>query len=216
MLLICLIFFIGLIIAWILVGEWNVLHQQWLVPLNGTIWYGKLTDSNKQWLWNNYAKYTGYDDINVWFDKWGNKNCQIINNIKLLFNNKIIIILSSCFIGTFIIPIVFRFFKFIEIDAIPFIATLVITMIWLILSGMINQKIGAWLWIIRIFVCLILIFVCFITLNAIINSIMMRLKIGENITNDYLISTKDVDTSTKEIDSMINQTKQSDITEIEK
>lgn len=45
---------------------------------------------------------------------------------------------------------------------------------------------------------------------------MMRLKIGENITNDYLISTKDVDTSTKEIDSMINQTKQSDITEIEK
>lgn len=197
-----------------LVGEWNLLHDQWLVPVNGVLWHGKLTDGNKDWVWNTYRKYIDADNKNDWFADWGNKNCQIINHLQLLFNKNLLIPTVSCVGLSIIIPIVCRWFKFIEIDVIPFTLTIAIGMFWLIFSGAINQKIGVWLWVIRVFLTIILIFGVFVITNLTINKIMLKMKIGGDVAIEYAQNSKDINDSSEEIKKMVKQS--DEITTVEK
>ena len=55
--LITLIVFLLFLLIWLLIGEIDLLNVQYIVPINGVIWKGKVTEVNCNWIIENFSQY---------------------------------------------------------------------------------------------------------------------------------------------------------------
>lgn len=171
-----------LIITWVLVGEFNVLHQQWLIAYRGTLWSGKITDRNLDWLNDKFGKYMNNLISNSQIGDSG----KIISN-TLIFNPLILIPLFSCLFLAIIVPVIFKATYTMNIDVLPYSVSAIFSMLILIFSGLIPhwKNASIWLWIIRFVILLCCVISSFLTINKIINKFLINTNYANAIVNEF-------------------------------
>ncbi|MDR3257178.1 MAG: hypothetical protein LBT17_00075 [Mycoplasmataceae bacterium] len=179
--LFCALIAIGLIVTLVLVGDVNLLRQQWLIPNGGKLWGGVLTEANCEWVFSVYK-----DAINHWAGPFGDSQAfynyvashpsdfpdmgVTINAYMTMFDPLILIPTLGTLALSIIIPLIFKIFKLMEIDVLVFSITTAIVFNGLIFTGLIPTTIGSiWIWIIRIVIVIALAAIGFFSLNALIN-----------------------------------------------
>lgn len=169
--LILLVFFILFLVLWILIGEIDVLDVDYIVPKNGILWHGTITNLNKQWIYDHYHQYgITMSDIEALIGK----TQTIINPGNLIFNPLLLAYLLPLVLLCIIVPILLRLIRFSNYDVIPFSTALGISCFIFIISDLIGywDKQNMWLYLIRIFIMIISFAIIFMISNAIVGSIM--------------------------------------------
>lgn len=177
------ILLIAMIVIWALLGEFNVLHQQWLIAKNGVLWKGKITDNNKDWLFKIFGRYMNDpNDIN---NNVGSYK-KIISN-QLIIKPLIFIPLVSCVALAIAIPFLFKPFHIMNIDVLPYSVTICFSFFVLIVSGLIPhwKNSDILLWVIRLLVLLSCMFICFILVNKLTNKFLIKTNYANAVVNEF-------------------------------
>jgi hypothetical protein len=109
---------------------------------------------------------------------------------------------------SFIILIIFKLFKWMNVDTLSFSGTTSIVLIIFMFSGLIPHNISnSWIWIIRIFILILSVGVIFLLVNSIINQIIARTSIAEQAIRDYSDIARDSNLTKKGLTDLTNEYK---------
>lgn len=176
-----LVLLIAMIIVWILVGEFNTLHLQWLIAHNGTLWSGKV-DGKQEWLQNTFGKWINNDQQIPSSGYW-----TLTNPKSLIFNPLILIPLLSCLLLSIVVPLFFKIFHIMNIDVLSYSITSTFSLFILIITGLIPHWNNGdiWLWIIRIIILLICVASIFLITNRVVNKFLSNSAYANAIVNEF-------------------------------
>ncbi|MDR3163489.1 MAG: hypothetical protein LBT77_00195 [Mycoplasmataceae bacterium] len=173
-----LLFLLLLFIAvWVLLGEFDVLNLNWLVPHNGILWRGKLTSEAlaiKLFDRYHYLPEFGYNNAQAFWQAQQNQNIQIINTLSLIFNPWLIVPIVSLVIMAVVLPLLLKLCKWAELDVIPFALSLAMGFSVLIISAAIPKWNDVDVWIIRIAILLSTLLISFVLTNFLLNSFWLK------------------------------------------
>ncbi|MDR1235068.1 MAG: hypothetical protein LBJ97_03250 [Mycoplasmataceae bacterium] len=219
-LLFCSLLLVGFLIIWLLIGEINLLHQQWLIPYKGVMWSGKINDTNYLSIFNTYSQDITYWDSSITnadlFKSYAQDTTKFPNGISILssslkFNALILIPLLVTFVISIIIPLITRKLKWMEIDILIFTIPFSLAAITFIFSGLIPQTFGAgWCWLVKCLILLVSLIIFFLLTNYFINGWIGRSGLAEQAINDITADERDRNQSRKTLRDLTNTAKKQD------
>ncbi len=168
-----LIFFVGFLVIWILLGDLNMLHLEYVIPRNGVLWRGVITSENKLNLLVHYSKYgLTLNEI----EKNIGKNILIRNKLGNIFNPIILIYIFSGLFLSILLPIIFKKINIINYDTIPFTFSVSFSFSIYIFSGLIGywDKDMSWLYLLRLLILMISAFISFFLMNKLVTIIFLK------------------------------------------
>ena len=130
--LLVLFAFVLFLLIWLLIGDINLLQQSYIVPVDGVVWKGTLTESNIQTITQQYYVYANYPtaaDFETFLRTnehkgiigWLNQSLQIRNATNHLFFDPIILAwMFGALAATILLPIILRLTKQVNWDVLPF------------------------------------------------------------------------------------------------
>ena len=218
--LITLAVFLLFLVIWLLIGEIDLLDVDYIVPVNGIIWKGKVTNVNCDWLIQHFSKYL--DDPTELRTKIG-KTIAIISHTTL-FNSMLLMWLGLGIIFSVVIVILLRIIKFVNYDVLLFSIAIAIGCSVFIFSHLItnwesNDGSGVWRNILRIFIMAISTVISFIIINNITSKILILSKSSNQIVNEMRSNKRADDLINKQsshlFDDYLKQKKEKDITYVD-
>ena len=190
--LLVLLAFVVFLLIWLLIGDINLLQQNYIVAIDAPVWKGTITDSNIVSLSERYYSFAGYanaSDFLTILQKHINEYSQITNKSGHLIFDPIILAWMFGGVGlTVLLPIVLRLCKKVNWDVLPFSMAMTFSGFIFIISGLIPQTVFqnssvVWLWIIRLVILLATYAVFFFSINAIVVSAMAHSKYASQYIN---------------------------------
>ncbi|MDR1991773.1 MAG: hypothetical protein LBP70_03545 [Mycoplasmataceae bacterium] len=202
--LFCLTVLITFLLIWLLLGDINILNQQWLIPYKGVMWSGKITENNYQSIFEIYQHDIQYWGLHPIGDapQWDIKDAHdfllyseddyfqsgmtiLSSNLKLTWQISLIIgVVLLAFIS---LPLFFKIFGWMNIDVLTFVITIALGCIAFIYSGLIPHTFGtSWIWIIRVVIMLAAAAITFLLVNKFINFLMLKSGIGDQSINELV------------------------------
>ncbi|MCF0227550.1 MAG: hypothetical protein HUJ52_01885 [Malacoplasma sp.] len=190
--LLVLFAFILFLLIWLLIGDINLLKQDYIIPIDGVVWKGIITNDNIGYLSTRYLQYSGYAssaDFQSALSAFVDKNAQIQNVSGNLFFNPITLAWLFGGLGlTILLPIILRLCKQTNWDVLPFTIAMSLAGFIFIISGLIPQTIFKdgkiiWLWVIRIIIMFATFAVFFFSINAIVGVVIAHSKYGAQYIN---------------------------------
>lgn len=233
-LLFCAIILIGYILIWLLLADANLLHLQWLIPYHGQEWSGKINSNNASSVFNAYKSEIIYwaahptksdippiiinnvDDFVNYVNQYFAGGIEILS-IAAKFNALILIPIILLLAVAIIIPLILKFFKWMQIDVIIFSVSISLSAIVFIMSGLIPHTFGiSWIWLIRIIITMITLTVIFLGTNRMINYFLGNSVAAEQAIVDITTSERDRNASRKTLNELKDQYRKEDnLTHIE-
>ena len=198
--LLVLFAFVLFLLIWLLIGDINLLQQSYIVPVDGVVWKGTLTESNIQTITQQYYVYANYPtaaDFETFLRTnehkgiigWLNQSLQIRNATNHLFFDPIILAwMFGALAATILLPIILRLTKQVNWDVLPFTLAMSFAGFIFIITGLIPQTVFKdgnviWLWVIRIVIMFAVFAIFFFSINAIVVSVMARSKYASQYIN---------------------------------
>ena len=190
--LLVLFAFVVFLIIWLLIGDMNLLQQNYLIAVDAPVWKGTITNDNVVSLSERYYAIAGYSsasDFLPWLQQHIGEYCQILNKSgSYIFDP---IILAWMFGGvalTVLLPIVLRLCKQVNWDVLPFSMAMTFSGFIFIISGLIPQTSFqdgnvVWLWVIRVVILIVTYAIFFFSINAIVVSAMAHSKYASQYIN---------------------------------
>lgn len=188
-LLFCGVVILCFILIWLLLGDMNLLHLQWLIPYHGKEWSGKVTLENYDNLFGTYqseikywashptdshipeTKIVSSDGFLNYANQWFPDGMTILS-ISAKFNSLILIPIIVLVVLSATIPLVLRIFRIMEIDIYIFIIPIVFSSVVFIFCGFIpSVNNNGWLLILRVVIFLVILIITFFISNKIINTV---------------------------------------------
>ena len=184
--------FVLFLVIWLLIGDINLLKQDYIVPVDGIVWKGTITSDNIAYLSERYFQYSGCNtiqDFHYLLRQHMNSDAQIRNVTGHYFFE--LIILAWMFGGvalTILLPIILRVTKQVNWDVLPFTLSTSLACFIFIISGLIPQTVFqdsniVWLWVIRIVIMFATFAVFFFSINAIVVTAMAHSKYASQYIN---------------------------------
>ena len=211
--LLVLFAFIVFLLIWLLIGDMNLLQQNYLIAVDGSVWSGKITADNVNSLSERYYAIAGYSnpsDFIPWLQQHINKECQILNKTgNIIFDPIILAWLFGGVALTILLPIVLRLCKQVNWDVLPFSMAMTFGGFIFIISGLIPQTIFhgsavAWLWIIRLVILLATYAAFFFAINALVGTIMAHSKYSAQYINQLKADKISDDIAKKESKELVD------------
>ena len=184
--------FVLFLLIWLLIGDINLLKQDYIVPVDGIVWKGTITSDNIAYLSVRYFQYSGYAsvaDFQSALSNFMNKDAQIKNVSGNLFFNPIILAWMFGTIALVVLLIVIlRLSKQVNWDVLPFTLATSLACFVFIISGLIPQTVFqdsniVWLWVIRIVIMFATFAAFFFSINAIVVTAMAHSKYASQYIN---------------------------------
>ena len=227
--LLVLFAFVVFLLIWLLIGDVDLLKQEYLVPVEGVVWKGTITHDNVQHIADQYFKYANYSNASDFAqylaDNWMDKECQIRNiSDKLYFNAELWGWLCGGLALTALLPIILRLCKQVNWDVLPFSYAMTLAGFVWVISGAIPQSSfkdskQVWLWVIRILIMFATFAAFFFSINAIVVAAMAKSKYASQYINQLQVDKKADDIAKKEskevIDAYIKRREETAVTYIE-
>lgn len=203
-LFIILFSFIPMFLIWLLVGEFNLINQYWLLPSGANLWHGTFVEQDISNLVNKFGRYS--IDLESNLKQWLNGDTPlapiVIKTTQVIFDPTILAYLFSALVFSLIYPYIFKLLKFSNIDLYPFSITTSLCMFLLIITGMIpiwaNNIVPLW-WLIRIAIVAIGSILFFMIINNIINLVIIRSPNAEKYAQTLINQNKVVEQAKKEL-----------------
>lgn len=219
--LITLIVFLLFLLIWLLIGEIDLLNVQYIVPINGVIWKGKVTEVNCNWIIENFSKYLeNPEEIRT---KIG-LTIAIISH-STIFNPMILLWLFLGIVFSILIVFILRILKIVNYDVLSFSISTAIGCTVFILSHLIinwesdTGQQGIWRNIVRILISAICVSITFIIVNNITAKMLILTKSSNQIINEMKSNKKADDLINKQskqlFDDYIKQKNKKDITYVD-
>ena len=190
--------FVLFLLIWILIGDINLLQQNYIIPIDGAVWKGTVTASNIPTLAEKYYALAGYTDASGLVAELteelskhtsGEFYGQILNKTgSCVFDPIILAWMFGALAATILLPVILRLTKQVNWDVLPFTLAMSFAGFIFIITGLIPQTVFqgdniAWLWLIRLVILFATFAVFFFSINAIVVSIMARSKYASQYIN---------------------------------
>lgn len=167
--------FVPFLIVWLLCGEFNLLHNDWMIAQGASVWHGTITaDTDLNDLVKNFIKFwdPSLGDMLEKLKSVIGGNPISIDSYRTFFD-PIVLAPLLCLLGFGVgYPLILNAFKVSGLDILPFSISFSIFMFTLILSGLIpqwGQNLMAVYWLVRIVIAAAATFLIFILTNYITN-----------------------------------------------
>lgn len=184
--------FIPYLIIWLLLGEMNLLKNDWLIAKNSIIWHGYVTTKNFNWLLDNFSKYCSYD-LNAELTQFLNvdKQGSIISSY-VFFNWNIVIIVSSLILWSFIFVFIFYKIKLNFLDVLPFSLSCSFGCSVFIITGILQHFSTTFVYfLVRLIITLLILSIVFFITNFFLNLFLVKTKHALDIALEYKFSCTD-------------------------
>ena len=143
--LLVLFSFVVFLLIWLLLGDLNLLQQNYLIAVDAPVWKGTITSDNISSLADRYYSIAGYasaSDFLPFLNEKMNKYCQILNKSGSSIFDPIILAWLFGGVGlTILLPIILRLCKQVNWDVLPFSMAMTFAGFVFIISGLIPQTI---------------------------------------------------------------------------
>lgn len=196
------------LIVWLLVGEIDLLNKDYVVSVNGTLWSGKVTESNAQWLWDKYhnIKSWGFVDFDTFKEQCVGNKYRIVA-FDLWFDP---IVLIYIFVGigiSIIYPLIFKLFKWGNYDMIPMSLTASIVCSVFFVSALIpywGESNEFWREALRMLIACVSGLITFFITNAIVNKFFINTRNAQSLANELKSEKKANDVYNKDLSNLID------------
>ena len=226
--LLVLFSFVVFLLIWLLLGDLNLLQQNYLIAVDAPVWKGTITSDNISSLADRYYSIAGYasaSDFLPFLNEKMNKYCQILNKSGSSIFDPIILAWLFGGVGlTILLPIILRLCKQVNWDVLPFSMAMTFAGFVFIISGLIPQTVfqnesSVWLWIIRLVILLATYAVFFFSINAIVVSAMAHSKYASQYINQLKADKEADDVAKKQskeiVDMYLKDREKNEITHID-
>ncbi len=196
------------LIVWLLVGEIDLLNKDYIVPVNGTLWSGKVTNDNAQWLWDKYhnIKSWGFAD----FDSF--KNECVGNKYKIIafeqwFNPNVLIYVFIGIALSIIYPLFFKLFKWGNYDIIPLSLTTSIVCTVFFLTALIpywGESNEFWRELLRMVIACACGLISFFITNSIVNKFFITTRNAQTLANELKSEKKAADVYNNDLNNLVD------------
>ncbi len=189
---------VNFFVIWLLVGDLNLLSQSWLIPKDGILWHGTVTNNNIDWLVLVFGR---FGQTRQELEEHLNKTVDIINNQigTYIFDVQILIpVLIS--VGVWlIVPWIGRLIRFNNYDLVPFTYSVIFFSLSWIFSGLIPYWANAHLWwlLLRLFISFIIAIISWYLINLFIKFLFSKSGYQTSYINE-LVSIKKQDDLAKQ------------------
>lgn len=224
------IVFILFLVLWLLIGDVDLLDKDYIVPKNGILWSGTVTDANVNWLAERYwsfQKDTTYEQFLAQLQDEMHKKISINALNGIVFNPIIIYwMLGATALGA-VLPVIGRLCKFNNWDQAPYVYAMIFACwIFIVPSALIpyfgykSDWLPSMWWLVRILIMIVAAVAGFFVFNLIFKNVMAHSKYSSQYINELKSTKQSEDIARKDsqmvVDSYIEQRNKEDITYIEK
>ena len=217
---ILLIVLLYYLIIWLLIGEIDFLDKDYIVPANGILWSGSVTESNYVWVWEKYHTIKGWDQENcstpsdfwVW---WQNQDMDKLKIIALnsWFDPIILWYVFGGIILSLIYPFIFKLFRWGNFDMIPFTLTISIVCSIFFVTALIpywGESNEFWREGLRMIIACICGLISFLIVNRIVNKFFITTKNAQILANELKSEKQAADVYNKELRKLIDNYREND------
>lgn len=205
------IFFVLLyfIVIFILFGDLDVLNKDWIVPKDGILWKGLITENNYQSLYNTYHTLPNWNQSLEQFHQLVGHYYKIITPI-VFFNPWII---YFCLIGltiSLIYPFILKLLKFGNYDILPFSLSCALFCMCFIFTNWIpyfGEQNELWRILLRVVISFIITIISFFIINYFINLIIFKSKNAHLYVNDLISLNKQKRSNDQQLRSLVDNYK---------
>lgn len=184
--------FVPFLIVWLLCGEFNLIHHDWMIAKNASVWHGYVTDKNINDLINTYSKF--HDGLEADLNQFLNSGKMgSIDSDTTFFNPVVLAPLLGLLVWSIVWPMIFNATKVSGLDVLPFSTAVGFFMFCLIISGLIpqwGQKLLAVYWLLRIFITAVVTFIIFLVSNYLTNKFLAARPYAADIYFGYKVVDK--------------------------
>ncbi len=196
------------LIVWLLVGEIDLLNKDYIVPVNGTLWSGKVTQDNVQWLWDKYhsIKSWGFVDFETFKEECIGNKYKIVAYDQW-FNPVILAYIFGGIILSIVYPLLFKAFKWGNIDMISLSLTTSVVCSVFFISALIpywGEANEFWREALRLAIACVSGLILFFISNFIINKFFITTKNAQVLANELKLEKKASDFYNKDLSNLID------------
>ncbi|AIV03663.1 hypothetical protein MGM1_2900 [Candidatus Malacoplasma girerdii] len=172
------------ILLTVLIGDINLLGLEYIIPKNGLMWHGLITEQNRNSIYEHYKIYgVTIEQLEL------NKQNYIWNVTgNYLFKSEVLAFILPISFGLMLLPLLGRILKFNNIDTLPLTYGLTIGLIfWIFVPLFLPyfRNYDIWWWILRLTLTVIVIFIFWFIINYIIRVIMIKTNQTTGYINDH-------------------------------
>lgn len=202
------------LIIWLLVGEINLCDKFYIVPVNGELWHGKISNDNIDWLWNSFSKWinvTKQDLID--YAKDHPDDVASLHASVAVFNPIVLVYIFGGIGIAIIYPFIFKWLKIGNYDILPFSITTAIVCLIFFVTALIPAWVNVndfWRELLRLAISVFCGFICFFFINWIVNKIYITNNNAQLLANELKVEKKASDVYNNDLRKMVDDYRQQD------